>query len=287
MNLQSPLVLTGAKTEGVDLTPTKRFFKPVLVIAAPLSIEDARTLDCDYLFDDGGNARPFEGTHKLAGELANAHITLHGEVSGDVTFKTEKIAHMGCFREEKTGMKLQMRAHLPEDEAALIELLHFLSKLNKDGFTLTIAPGQRTLPGVLGDDMPSPGPGLFKFPQADLDGFYPVALAAKMPLKNKNCEAYIAVMEVEDGEWISSWSVNWKKRDVGGNDLRTDSEIYPERPAALEAAARSAWTFLLALQPHAAKEIGDHEAAIAWAQTLSPRLILERERKMKGLEALQ
>jgi hypothetical protein len=145
LNLLKPLVSKGATTESVDLVPTKKFFKPVIVITAPIEADNAELLGVRYLFDEKGNPRPFEGAHHLADELAAASVVFKSKSHGPVTIKTEKVAKLSLSRVEKKGMELKLRIHLPEDKTKLFELLEFLSDLNKEGYTLTVTAAQRSL----------------------------------------------------------------------------------------------------------------------------------------------
>jgi len=147
-----PLDLEDAATADVNLVPTKKFFKPVIVITCPLSRDAAKALECDYLFDKAGNVHTFEGSHQLSGELSGPDLTFVSQISGSVTIKTEKVVHFSMSRIEKVGLQLRFRSHIPEDkEDELIELLRFLAKLNKEKFTVTIIPRQGALVEVLTD----------------------------------------------------------------------------------------------------------------------------------------
>jgi hypothetical protein len=274
MQLHRPLVLESAKTADVSLTPTKKFFKPVLVLDAPLTIECAALLECAYLFDGAGNPHHFEGHHKLEGELSGAIVDIAGKVTTPVTLTTEKVAHVACYRAEKKGMRVQLRIHLPEDEAKLVELLHFLASLNKEGFTATVTPAQGTLIGVLAGTEPPREDETFRYPVADRStSEFPIQAAAKQPFTSKNLEMRLYSMEIAEDLYISGWSLNWKKKVAGGSPLVANKKLHPNSREAFREAAIEAHQFLLAnAVPKGVKEISDHEAGLAWLQNIVPDL---------------
>jgi hypothetical protein len=274
MKLHKPLVLESAKTADVSLTPTKKFFKPVLVLDAPLTIEAAALLECAYLFDGAGNPHHFEGHHKLEGELSGALVDIKGQVTDPVSLKSEKVAHIACYRAEKKGMRVHLRIHLPEDEAKLVELLHFLASLNKDGFTATVTDQQGTLIGVLVDDQQPRDDGTFRYPVPNAKGEYPIEAAAKQPFTNKSLDIRLYSILIEEGLYLRGWMVNWKNKVAREVPLSQDAGAgYADSQSAFRSAAIEAHRFLQGkVVPKGVKEVADHEAGQAWLQNIVPEL---------------
>lgn len=209
MNLLQPLVLPGAKTEDLSMVPTKEFFKPVLVIVAPLTRENAILLRCEYLYDPAGNPHHFEGTHRPEGELSGAALVLAGTMVPAVEFKTEKVAHFGIFRVEKKGLSVRMRAHLPETgEEDLVKLFRFLSTLNKEGYTVTVTDAQGSLYTTLsterGDDVALADPG-HHWPLPDPHGVYGPGVCTVRPFQAKKLTASVMTVQVGDEQFLWGW----------------------------------------------------------------------------------
>lgn len=242
MNLHMPLILTDCKTIDVSMTPTKRFFKPVLQFAAPIDPERAELLGAAHLFDAAGNPRQFDGTYKVHGELAAPNLELKPKKGPAASIKTEKVAHFSFSREEKKGMRLTMRVHLPEDETQLLALLNMLATLNKEGFTLTVIDAQRSLiekprqEPVAGDQKYTP-------PVHDQHGNYDATAAVSRPFDEGPIKAKILTLDV-DGGFIFGWEFKaaLKAEAIAkGQVLNTDCIVFNAESSAREAGAEAIW----------------------------------------------
>jgi hypothetical protein len=275
MNLLQPMTIDGVTTGQLNMVPTKEFFKPVLVLNAPLDTEDALLLGVDYLFDVHGNPRPFEGTHKLLGDLPFAEVTFAGKVTGAVTMRTEKLAHFACYIEEKKAMMLRFRLHFPEDKTKLADLLEFLSTLNKEAFSVTLIPQQIGLPGVGG-----------KYPEADEDGMYPDKSATTRPFSFRigrhatGIKGFAATLELKDG-FIGGWSCNAsgltdsEADNIAGRAFSSELTICPSENEALEHAVRELWEFATNILSRAAKaknEMAALDLLLEWCSTTVPAI---------------
>ena len=244
MNLFRPLELAKASTERLEFVPTKKFFKPVLVITAPVTLEEGELLRCEYLWNDKGLPRDFDGSHKLTGELPGAKLSLCGESRSEV-IDTEKVAHFTLFRQD--GMRLRLRAHLPENEQ-LLELLSFLSELNKDGFKLVVRDAQVSLLGenAGGDSSGERQSPPERYPEPDLNGFFDPKDAVARPFSNKKLKCTIYTLETKDG-FLFGWSLNasaMKDAKTGGRDLNTSHATLPSESQAREHAVAEALAFI-------------------------------------------
>ena len=269
MNLHEALHLNDAKTNGVDLIPTTNFFKPVIVLDAPISLSQAKLLGCEYMFTSEGESVSFQGSFQLVGEIQAAEVTLAGKSTKAVTFKTQKIAKFALFLEEKTGMRLRVRIHLVEDEKKLIELLHFLAKLNKDPFNVSIVDRQRSMNELIdgpngakgdrapfvgtlrGGDQPAADPsGVFTSPVIDGDGVYPLDLATVRPHSAGQLQLKIYLLEVEPDRWISTYLVEWRTQlQGGGGDLTPEQRRYEAPAFAIAESARQMKAIVAKLNP--------------------------------------
>jgi len=237
MNLLKPLALPDANTSDVSLVPTKKFFKMVLVIEAPCTPDQADLLGLGWLFDQASNPREFGGTVKAVGELPQAEITLAAKTIPALSIRTERVAHVSMARIEKHGMILTARIHLPELKAKkLVELLEFLSTINKESFELVITPAQRTI--FEGGAFEKDENGL---PLPNAEGMYDANLATLKPYDNKFVVATLATLEVPGG-FIGGWNcrISGKLPKNEGEALHRDRELFGAESLALEAAAKSA-----------------------------------------------
>jgi len=277
MTLSRPLILEKSRTKDVSLTPTERFFKPVIVIGAPCSRADAELIGCEWLFDAQGNAHHFEGSVKATAELSTAAVTLRG-VTVSTDFKAEKIVHFRLARVEKVGLEVQMRIHLtehsPED---LVPLLAFLSTLNKEEFVLEITSAQMQLePAKPVKDTISK-----RKPTRDADGMpvpmesgeYDANLATGVPFSNKHVVATVASLEVRGG-YIAGWHfrVTGKVARASGEPLSVKSEVYASESEAIEHAALAAHAFGLGILPDATGPTeASVRAAVEWLAERCPK----------------
>jgi hypothetical protein len=277
MNLIRPLIMDDANTEDLSMVPTKEFFKPVLVMVAPLTPENAQLLKCEYLFDHAGNPHEFEGTHKLAGELSGALITLAGKVVEPAEFTTEKVAHLGIFRSEKKGMRVRMRAHLPEiGEADLIKLFRFLSTLNKQGYQLSVSDAQ------LGLDLQGKGTGgrddpAHRWPVAGAGGAYSLEKCSRSPfsVKKPKLIADVLTIQVEDDQFLGAWSCEAHFKTAaynGGRIPNIRDVVYSSRQAAIAAAVRDLWEFHRSILVDGDAEAKALEKLRDYALDLAPEL---------------
>lgn len=241
MKLLTQLDLKDATTVDVSMTPTKRFFKPVVVFEAPITREAAAILESAHLFDGRGNPHPFDGRYTLHGELA-ADLVLQTKLGADIEIKTEKVARVAFFRQEKKGMFLSMRVHLPEGEDQLLALLHKLAELNKEGFRLTLRPHQKPL--ILVDDKAGPGDPSYKHKEADpATGAYDTDQATKRPFRQGPVSAEAYTLDVEGG-FVSGWQLRarFKRGDViAGEVPGKESQVWLSENDALSSALDGLW----------------------------------------------
>lgn len=243
MKLLKPLVLADATTTDVSLVPTKKFFKMVLVIEAPCTAEQADILGMGWLFDQGANPREFGGNVKAVGEEANAEITLTGKATAGVTILTERVAHISMARIEKTGMILAARIHLPEVKPKkLVELLEFLSTMNKTPFELIVTPAQRSMDFGGAPASSEFGKDENGLPLPNAQGMYDVmAASVRNFTDDKFVVAAIATIEIEGG-FIGGWNcrINGKLPMNEGEALHRDREVFGAESEALQAAVKGA-----------------------------------------------
>lgn len=140
-DIQEALRLTGATIEEINLQPTDKEPKAVLVITAPLAAELAQQLDCREMFFDGnGVPRAFEGavglTHLLKDRVVETELT--GPLFADLAHKF-RIGHSS-----DTELTVTIRLHFTGTQA-LQTLLSFFETTNKQPFDVTIAPEQGSL----------------------------------------------------------------------------------------------------------------------------------------------
>ncbi len=244
MNLFQALILPEATTVSVNMVPTKKFFKAVLLIEAPISVEQAGLLHCEFLFDAAGNARAFEGAYRPSGDLSGAVVTVSGKSTAAVVLKTEKVAHFALQREEKKGMTVTVRIHLKEGEPEeLLPLLQFLNTLNKGTFEAKIEDSQIPLIRTEGDGKDDPN---VTYPQPDESGLYSVSRATVRPFGHKKpaLKAELQLMTLEDG-FISGWMIQagFEKPSAGGEALLTRSTVFASEREAFEHAGRELLAF--------------------------------------------
>lgn len=228
MNLLKPLILEECTTVGLNLVPTKKFFKPVIIISSPLSRESAELLKVDHLFDRAGNPVHFEGSYKPGGELSGAEITFRSLHSGEVLVKTEKVAHVSCYLVEKKGLSVQFRAHLPDADDTkerLSELLDFLSQINKDKFTVQVNDRQGSLVPIM-----ATGPLSTRDAQT-MD--FSILIGKRTAIVGS------VFVKPLDSHFISGWEAKGsglKSQPAGGRALDADSLLHDTEAAALRAA---------------------------------------------------
>lgn len=254
--------MSDARTEGLEMVPTKDFFKPVLVISSPITKEMAEVLNAAWVFDQHGNPQRFEGTLKLAeGELSGATLTLVGKVADPIEIRTEKIAHFSVFKiEDKLFMRI--RAHLQDKGVeGLVSIFQFLAGLNKGAYIAQITESQGTLPGTLVGK-----------PKPDENGEYSEDEAARLNVHfkigraQKGLKAEVLTLEV-DGGWVYGWMCKGEGlRDAsdevkfGGQTLNEDCPIVASENEAIEKAKKGLAIFAMALSRAASK--ADEKTAV-------------------------
>lgn len=259
------LTLDGSNNEHVQLVPTKKFFKAVLVMNAPLTVETARLIGAQWAFDGAGNPQSFEGTIKLTIELTRAAVTIAGKITAPVDIISESVKHLAVFRHEKHGMRIRFRVHLPEDRDQLIRMLDFLSDLNKDTFAVTIVPDSLfTAGGDRGAD--AQGGAARAYPFKHLKGRKTHLL----------CEVKTAPAKSAPG-FISSWEMKailWPDSPADGRMMDDDSHIYPGEDDAKAAAFEELLGAIRALnaQNGSLDEVNASAAAIDWILEQVPAL---------------
>ena len=241
--------MEDAATEDLSLVPTKEFFKPVLVISAPITPEMAEILNIAWVFDSHGNPQRFEGAVKLAeGELSGPTLTLAGKVTAPVEIKTEKIAHFAVFKVED-ALHLRMRAHLQDKGVeGIVSLLEFLAALNKQPYTATVIEAQGSLLQMSG------------LPKPDENGMYDEKPAIVRSTSYRigraphGIKARVLSLAI-DGGYIGGWSCNAEAiKDApdhakfGGVPLSDQSTVYASEEDAVSRAKLSLEKFVTALQ---------------------------------------
>ncbi len=253
------LSLSEATTENVSLVPTQKYFKPVLVITAPMNQDTSKLIGADWAFDQFGNPQNFEGTIKLNVELPRASLILAGKVSGSLKVVTEAVKHFSVFRQEKAGMRVKIRCHLAEDKDQLASLLDFLSRLNKEAYSVEISPetlftaGSEAVPQTAGA----------------------VVHPFKIPMGRKTaCEGNIMTMPTGGG-YISAWEfkgVGLTLTPAGGRQANDASHVHHSEKMALESAAEELLSFVkFDLKPDA-KEVVPISLLCDWIFELAPAL---------------
>lgn len=288
MNLLSDLVLDAASLDGVPLIPTKDFFKAVLVISAPACAADAALLGAEWIFDADGNARLVDGAIKLHGELAGAQLTI-GTPTLERVIKTEKVGRFAFYREEKIGMFIRLRAHLPEAEP-LGELVAFLAAINKSPFRIVVSPAQGTLIRVEVATLIGKGDPEYKPAAPSEDGHFDVEKASKRPFQQGKLKVVVFVIETEQG-FRSSWTMlSGFERGAftTGEALTVDRLPFPSDSQARELAASEIWLKLPLLLQKGKKETDAKQALESWLCDLCPGLArATREPEASPKEVLQ
>lgn len=230
--------------------PTKKFWKPVLVVEAPIETDQAELIGALYLWDANGNPVDFEGTHKLHGELSGPEVTLKGLTETMVT-KAEKVGRFAIWRAEKKGMMLRVRIHFPEtDEARLSELIRMLAQINKDGYDVMVCDEQLPLVPTAVRDDPN-----FVFPKPGLDGLYDYNVCTKRPFNSKHITAVLEELEVEEG-FLCGWHLKITNKDGSEKvDQRFLSDSTPVYKSQVEARERGVAELLHPAEVFA-KELG-------------------------------
>lgn len=267
MNLLRPLALEKASTAGLQMVPTKKFFKPVLVVNAPVDADTASIVHCEYLWGKSGTPIEFEGHHRPKGELAGAIVKLESSAM-HLELKSEKVAHFSFWREEKKGMRIDCRIHLPETEPdRLLELLTFLAELNKSEYTVTITDPQGSLLEVVaGSGREDPG---YQFAEPDAEGFYEKKRATQRPFAEDKIKACVITLDVKDG-YICGWYVvvTFPKGQIlqQGRDLVVTNPIFATKAEALERAASEALAYLTSDGVQAAMQAKKDQKSVAAAK---------------------
>lgn len=274
MRLFKPLELTGTKTLQVQFTPTKDFFKPVLVLNSLLDIETARQLCCDYLFDAKGNPRHFEGTHKLSGQLDSPKVELNHGTTLAVDVAAQKVTKMSCSINKAGEMELTTRVHLVEmnDSLKLAQLMELLNGLNKAEFAVLVTDTTTLNFGDPEKEKPA-ADGTYKYPKPKADGMYPLELCEKKTYDSPLTTFFVYTLEVAEGTFVGGSSANWKRKETSADFPSKESKLYPSAMLALEEAAARAWTWWTnVVTPKGVKEIADHEAVKVFLIGMCPAL---------------
>lgn len=195
MNLHAPLLLAEAKLLDVGLTPTSRFFKPVLHFQAPCDRDQAAQLGCEFLFDKHNNPIAFDGQHRPHGELPGAMVSLG--VTTTILLQSEKVAHFAFQRIEKKGLVVQCRIHISEDQD-LHKLLDFLADINKQPMLVTIKDAQISILETVQTE---------GWPAADSNGNYDERRAKLNTFSKGKLKAYIRELQLGEDSYIASWSI--------------------------------------------------------------------------------
>jgi hypothetical protein len=285
VKLLKPLELQGCRTAALNMVPSKEYFKPVLIIDGPLTIEMAGILECSYLFDQHGNPHPFEGKHYPEGALPGAEVRLAGS-QAEIQFTSQKVAHLAVYREEKTGMRLQVRIHLPEDDAKLHHMIDVLANLNKSTYTATIKDRQVSL--FEGDTEDG-------FPVPDSAGQYARGRAISLPFKYRigkhsaGLVGEIMVLEVRSG-FIAGWNcvghhlTACTDVNASGQSLSTELPAFSSEKAAIESAATALLEFAAKLEDQIAAAGGPANEAKAIAALKDWCFQKTRTPALQGLE---
>lgn len=264
-HLLDTLNLEEGKTGNVALVPTKQYFKPVIALNAPLTQDTAKLIGAAWAFDEFGNPQKFEGSIKLLIELDRAIVTLTGKASGDIRFLAETVKHFSVFVEEKTGMRLNLRVHLPENKEQLYELLDFLSKLNKDEFVIRVEP-ESLLAGTSEEAPQTAGAAEFPF---RIEG-------------SRNRPACIGSIKTmpTGGGFIASWEfkgIGMTGSPSGGQAANDDSSVFTSEASARDWAADELLSFVKYKLTPSAKEVAWMAKMVDWILDLAPAL--RREEK--------
>ena len=69
MKLLKPLELQGCRTAALNMVPSKEYFKPVLIIDGPLTIEMVRKLHAEWKLPADMLIRPYEIDYEIDYEI--------------------------------------------------------------------------------------------------------------------------------------------------------------------------------------------------------------------------
>ena len=268
--LLKELGLDEAKTTQVNLIATSRYFKPVIVLTAPLTRENAELLKADWAFDKHGNPNPFDGAIKLPIDITDATVTFHSNVKDDLKVPVEKIGAISVYREEKTGMRIRIHVHLPdgEDRAVLHNTLDYFASMNKEPFSLRITPDQGTLFGgadaqksgdtpIVGDDTADVKH--FRI----MNGRRPAIIGSTTVIKK--LDGYIAGWEVK--------GLGLTNQPAGGEIPTENSPRFDKAGTALHWAASEVLSFVKnEIEPANAKEIKAVAETVDWCIEVAPAL---------------
>ncbi len=257
------LTLAEAKNEHVMLVPTKKYFKPVLVLTAPLTVDTARLIGADWAFDSMGNPQSFEGSIKLTIELTRATVAVVGEVSGEVSVVSEVVKTFSVFRQEKTGVRLRLRVHLPEDRAQLLELLDFMSNLNKEPFTVTVSPDS------LFTSVESEGAPV-------RSGSTPIEHKMNITKGKKTLVVGKLTTQPTAGGFVAAWEIKavaLQGAPADGSAITEDSQVFGREPDALAWAGSEMMSCLkYTLKPDSLDEVKAVGQAVDWLVEKVPSL---------------
>jgi hypothetical protein len=281
MKLLLPLQLKTAKTEALNMVPTEKFFKPVLVLVAPLTKENADIIGCGYLYDPHGNPYHFQGTHRPEGELSGATIRLSA-----LEIKTEKVCKFSVFLDEDL-LHIRLRAHLPEsEESTMVRLFSVLASLNKTPFDLTVTDAQGTLVPKFGGEAETAAP--VEWPQAFADGSYGFDVCVKRPFSAKKLKACIYTMQTGDESFVWGWTLNCQFNKLKPVEQERRPLQVEAMPTSQSAVARSALTLaefaVTAIECDAAAESKQFNDLIEYLADFCPDP--EEIRKIAALGAL-
>jgi hypothetical protein len=270
MRLLQPLHLDGATTEGLNMVPTKEFFKAVLVFVAPLSLDNAKILGCDYLYDSHGNPHHFEGTHRPQGEESGAVIQL----SKQLELATEKVGKFGIFLVEGE-LQLRLRAHLKEmEEQEIASLFRFLARLNKDGYLLGVLPAQASfVPGFAGEASATAAPQAW--PEPEDGGYFPFEKCALRPFSARKLKATVAVIQTGEDQFLFGWKLDCQFRDpvMASKMPNITDTVYPTHAVALEKGAYELFdTVQMKVTTTTAAESKAHSELIDYLVDMDPSL---------------
>lgn len=258
--LLDAITLEEGKTGNVSLVPTEKYFKPVLVLNAPLTPQTAALIGASWAFDQFGNPQPFKGSISLTIEIPRAIITLRGEITGEIRLIGETVKHLSVYVQENSGLRVNMRIHLPEDKAQLTEMLDFLSKLNKEKFTIQVEP-ESLLVGTQPD-----------VPQTVNAVEHPFRIEL-----SKNKPAMIGSVKTfpTGGGFIGSWEckgIGLTGSPAGGQAANDDSPVFEKETGACEWAAGELMNFLKYKIAPNAREVKAVAQLCDWVLELAPTL---------------
>ncbi len=265
MNLHVPLELKTAETSEVRLVPTKAFFKPVLLIGSHLTKDDATIIGAHWVFDANGNPHNFDGSVKIAGDLAKAEVLIAG-----VQYITEAITGFVVSRDDKGRARLTFKIQF-RDEEPVAPLLEYLASINQNPFPVTVKDRQLSLVGsVVGREDPE-----WKPAEPDENGNFDHRRGTIRPFSHKLLSAAIIYIETAEG-FRSGWSMisKFKESWEGGRVISTSSRAYASENEACEAGGRLIWENIEQLKPGGKAEAKAIEMLRAYLVDISPAIAM-------------